>query len=84
MILASQTDHCLADLIWRWRQNEQTMPNQVDVAAAPAPRRQYNTHYLAALAAKARPKARRKYVKIHCKTFAGGLKALLRAFGEQV
>ena len=22
MILASQTDHCLADLIWRWRQGE--------------------------------------------------------------
>jgi formyltetrahydrofolate deformylase len=29
MILASQTDHCLADLIWRWRQGELAM----DVAA---------------------------------------------------
>jgi formyltetrahydrofolate deformylase len=29
MILASQTDHCLADLIWRWRQGELPM----DVAA---------------------------------------------------
>lgn len=25
MILASQTDHCLADLIWRWRQGELPM-----------------------------------------------------------
>jgi formyltetrahydrofolate deformylase len=25
MILASQTDHCLADLIWRWRQGELAM-----------------------------------------------------------
>jgi len=25
MILASQTDHCLADLIWRWRQGELQM-----------------------------------------------------------
>jgi len=44
----------------------------------------FNTAYLRALAAKAKPKARRKFVKIHCKTFAGGLKALLRAFGEQI
>ena len=29
MILASQTDHCLADLIWRWRQGELAM----DIAA---------------------------------------------------
>jgi formyltetrahydrofolate deformylase len=29
MILASQTDHCLADLIWRWRQDELPM----DIAA---------------------------------------------------
>jgi formyltetrahydrofolate deformylase len=29
IILASQTDHCLADLIWRWRQGELAM----DVAA---------------------------------------------------
>lgn len=25
MILASQTDHCLSDLIWRWRQREMPM-----------------------------------------------------------
>jgi len=59
-------------------------PTEVTVAAAPAPRRMFNTAYLRALAAKAKPKARRKFVKIHCKTFAGGLKALLRAFGEQI
>lgn len=29
MILASQTDHCLSDLIWRWRQGEL----QMDIAA---------------------------------------------------
>ena len=36
MILASQTDHCLADLIWRWRQNELTMDITAVVSNHPA------------------------------------------------
>jgi len=59
-------------------------PTEVTVAAQPGPRRTFNHAYLRALAAKSKPRKRKRYVKIHCKTFAGGLKALLRAFGEQV
>jgi len=36
MILASQTDHCLADLIWRWRQGELPMDISVVVSNHPA------------------------------------------------
>jgi len=59
------------------------VPTTVDVAQAPAPRRKFNTHYLDALAAKAKPRRKRKFfIVVRCKTFSGGLKALLRAFGE--
>jgi formyltetrahydrofolate deformylase len=36
MILASQTDHCLADLIWRWRQGELAMDITAVVSNHPA------------------------------------------------
>ena len=36
MILASQTDHCLADLIWRWRQGELAMDIAAVVSNHPA------------------------------------------------
>ncbi|WP_395673098.1 formyltetrahydrofolate deformylase [Phenylobacterium sp.] len=36
MILASQTDHCLADLIWRWRQGELKMDISAVVSNHPA------------------------------------------------
>lgn len=36
MILASQTDHCLADLIWRWRQGELQMDISAVVSNHPA------------------------------------------------
>jgi formyltetrahydrofolate deformylase len=36
MILASQTDHCLADLIWRWRQDELAMDISAVVSNHPA------------------------------------------------
>ena len=36
MILASQTDHCLADLIWRWRQGELPMDLACVVSNHPA------------------------------------------------
>jgi formyltetrahydrofolate deformylase len=36
MILASQTDHCLADLIWRWRQGELPMDLAAVVSNHPA------------------------------------------------
>ncbi len=36
MILASQTDHCLADLIWRWRQGELPMDIAAVVSNHPA------------------------------------------------
>jgi formyltetrahydrofolate deformylase len=36
MILASQTDHCLADLIWRWRQGELPMDISGVVSNHPA------------------------------------------------
>jgi formyltetrahydrofolate deformylase len=36
MILASQTDHCLADLIWRWRQGELPMEVSAVVSNHPA------------------------------------------------
>jgi formyltetrahydrofolate deformylase len=36
MILASQTDHCLADLIWRWRQGELSMDITAVVSNHPA------------------------------------------------
>jgi formyltetrahydrofolate deformylase len=36
MILASQTDHCLADLIWRWRQGELPMEIAAIVSNHPA------------------------------------------------
>lgn len=36
MILASQTDHCLADLIWRWRQGELPMDISAVVSNHPA------------------------------------------------
>jgi formyltetrahydrofolate deformylase len=36
MILASQTDHCLADLIWRWRQGELPMEIAAVVSNHPA------------------------------------------------
>jgi formyltetrahydrofolate deformylase len=36
MILASQTDHCLADLIWRWRQGELPMDITAVVSNHPA------------------------------------------------
>src|SRR5579871_2723187 len=36
MILASQTDHCLADLIWRWRQGELPMEISAVVSNHPA------------------------------------------------
>ncbi|HZZ70296.1 MAG TPA: formyltetrahydrofolate deformylase [Phenylobacterium sp.] len=36
MILASQTDHCLADLIWRWRQGELSMDIAAVVSNHPA------------------------------------------------
>ncbi len=36
MILASQTDHCLADLIWRWRQGEMPMDVSAVVSNHPA------------------------------------------------
>jgi formyltetrahydrofolate deformylase len=36
MILASQTDHCLADLIWRWRQGELVMDIAAVVSNHPA------------------------------------------------
>jgi formyltetrahydrofolate deformylase len=36
MILASQTDHCLADLIWRWRQGELPMDLSAVVSNHPA------------------------------------------------
>jgi formyltetrahydrofolate deformylase len=36
MILASQTDHCLADLIWRWRQGELPMEITAVVSNHPA------------------------------------------------
>jgi formyltetrahydrofolate deformylase len=36
MILASQTDHCLADLIWRWRQGELPMDVSAVVSNHPA------------------------------------------------
>jgi formyltetrahydrofolate deformylase len=36
MLLASQTDHCLADLIWRWRQGELPMDITAVVSNHPA------------------------------------------------
>ena len=36
MILASQTDHCLADLLWRWRQGELPMELSAVVSNHPA------------------------------------------------
>jgi formyltetrahydrofolate deformylase len=36
MILASQTDHCLADLLWRWRQGELAMDISAVVSNHPA------------------------------------------------
>ncbi|PZQ65360.1 MAG: formyltetrahydrofolate deformylase [Phenylobacterium zucineum] len=36
MILASQTDHCLSDLIWRWRQGELPMDIAAVVSNHPA------------------------------------------------
>ncbi len=36
MILASQPDHCLADLIWRWRQGELPMDMTAVVSNHPA------------------------------------------------
>jgi formyltetrahydrofolate deformylase len=36
MILASQTDHCLADLIWRWRRGELVMDIAAVVSNHPA------------------------------------------------
>jgi len=36
MILSSQTDHCLADLIWRWRQGELPMEVSAVVSNHPA------------------------------------------------
>jgi formyltetrahydrofolate deformylase len=36
MILASQTDHCLSDLIWRWRQGELAMDIAAVVSNHPA------------------------------------------------
>jgi formyltetrahydrofolate deformylase len=36
MILASQTDHCLADLIWRWRQGELPMEVSAVISNHPA------------------------------------------------
>ncbi len=36
MILASQTDHCLSDLIWRWRQGELAMDITAVVSNHPA------------------------------------------------
>jgi formyltetrahydrofolate deformylase len=36
MILASQADHCLADLIWRWRQGELSMDITAVVSNHPA------------------------------------------------
>jgi formyltetrahydrofolate deformylase len=39
MILASQTDHCLADLIWRWRQGE--LPMEVTAVASNHPASQF-------------------------------------------
>jgi formyltetrahydrofolate deformylase len=36
MILASRTDHCLADLIWRWRQGELAMEISAIVSNHPA------------------------------------------------
>jgi formyltetrahydrofolate deformylase len=36
MILASQTDHCLSDLIWRWRQGEMPMDLACVVSNHPA------------------------------------------------
>jgi len=36
MILSSQTDHCLADLIWRWRQGELPMDISAVVSNHPA------------------------------------------------
>jgi formyltetrahydrofolate deformylase len=36
MILASQTDHCLSDLIWRWRQGELPMELAAVVSNHPA------------------------------------------------
>jgi formyltetrahydrofolate deformylase len=36
MILASQADHCLADLIWRWRQGELAMDISAVVSNHPA------------------------------------------------
>jgi formyltetrahydrofolate deformylase len=36
MILASQTDHCLSDLIWRWRQGELPMDITAIVSNHPA------------------------------------------------
>jgi len=38
MILASQTDHCLADLIWRWRQGELPMDISAVVSNHPEAR----------------------------------------------
>jgi formyltetrahydrofolate deformylase len=38
MILASQTDHCLADLIWRWRQGELPMDISAVVSNHPETR----------------------------------------------
>src|SRR3546814_19614299 len=36
MILASQTDHCLSDLIWRWRRRELPMDLAAVVSHHPA------------------------------------------------
>src|SRR3546814_20616591 len=36
MILASQTDHCLSDLIWRWRRRELPMDLAAVVSNHPA------------------------------------------------
>jgi hypothetical protein len=59
-------------------------PNEETVAATPAPRRSFCPAYTRALARKANPPKPKRWVKIRCKTFDGGLRALLRAFGEQV
>jgi formyltetrahydrofolate deformylase len=39
MILASQTDHCLADLIWRWRQGE--LPMEISAVVSNHPESQF-------------------------------------------
>jgi formyltetrahydrofolate deformylase len=48
MILASQTDHCLADLIWRWRQGE--LPMEISAVVSNHPQSTFPHTDLAGIA----------------------------------